>query len=151
MNRTTTIFLADDDEDDRMMFGEALREVAIQANLHTANDGEKLLSLLSQKALVPNVIFLDLNMPNKNGKECLKEIRSKAQYDAVPVVIYSTSSNKADLTETYQLGANLYLEKPSSYSALVHALADILTLDWKDHQPKTPHNEFRYVATSTRS
>lgn len=148
MGKTTTlIFLADDDEDDRLMFSEALSETPVNTTLQTANDGEKLLTLLAKSTALPDVIFLDLNMPNKNGMETLKELRQVKNLASIPVVIYSTSSNEADLEDTYRLGANLYVEKPYSYSELVQVLSEILALDLKEMLHMT-REEYRFRVTS---
>lgn len=148
MGKTTTlIFLADDDEDDRLMFSEALSETPVNTTLQTANDGEKLLTLLAKSTALPDVIFLDLNMPNKNGMETLKELRQVKNLASIPVVIYSTSSNEADLEDTYRLGANLYVEKPYSYSELVLVLSEILTFDLKEMLHMT-REEYRFRITS---
>jgi CheY-like chemotaxis protein len=148
MGKTTTlIFLADDDEDDRMMFGEALSETSVRARLQTANDGEKLLSLLHTCTTLPDVIFLDLNMPNKNGVETLKELRQAERFSRIPVIIYSTSNNEVDIEYTYRLGANLYVEKPYSYNDLVHALSEILALDLQE-MPRATREEYRFRIAS---
>jgi CheY-like chemotaxis protein len=151
MNKIIKIFLADDDEDDRMMFEEALNETSLGSELYTAADGEKLLRLLAAHSdALPDLIFLDLNMPCKNGKECLKEIRSHAAYASVPVVIYSTSTNDSDIDETFHLGANLYFEKPSSYSVLIGSLSDILAFEWTQHPPRGKRDEFIFKVVSTK-
>lgn len=148
MGKTTTlIFLADDDEDDRLMFSEALNEMPVKARLQTANDGEKLLSLLAKSTEVPDLIFLDLNMPNKNGVETLRELRRMKSLASVPVLIYSTSNNDMDLEETYRLGANLYVEKPYSYSELVQVLGELLQLNLKE-MPRPSREEYRFRVTS---
>ena len=122
--------LADDDEDDRLLFKMALKEVNPNINLTFAEDGEILMDVLSsQNSHLPSLLFLDLNMPFKNGKECLKEIRNNEALDDLLVVIYSTSSSDLDIEETYNLGANLYIEKPV-YSRLKTTLSGILQLDW---------------------
>lgn len=150
MGKTTTlIFLADDDEDDRMMFGEALSEAASSATLQTASDGEKLLSLLAKSKVLPNLIFLDLNMPNKNGVETLRELRQNARFASVPVLIYSTSNNDVDIEDTYKLGANLYVEKPYSYSDLVQLLGELLALNFKE-MARPKREDYRFRVTSDK-
>lgn len=147
--KTALIFLADDDEDDRMMFGEALSEAAPHAILKTAGDGEKLLSLLAESTTLPDLIFLDLNMPNKNGVETLRELRQIRRLASVPVLIYSTSNNDVDIEDTYKLGANLYAEKPYSYSDLVQLLGELLALDFK--RVKRPKREdYRFRVTTDK-
>ena len=94
-NSKKYIFLADDDEDDCMLFEDALREVNASTELATANDGVELMMLLGKTVPPPpDVIFLDLNMPKKNGFECLAEIRNSKQFKDIPVVIFSTTGEK---------------------------------------------------------
>ncbi|MDF2437365.1 MAG: two-component system response regulator [Bacteroidota bacterium] len=124
------IFLADDDEDDRLIFSEALSEIDPSIKLVEAADGLKLLNLLSAAEKLPDVIFLDLNMPLKNGKDTLRFIRSDNRFKTIPVVLYSTSSNPADIEESFNAGGSLYLEKPYSMCGMVNNLKDILFCDW---------------------
>lgn len=126
------IFLTDDDADDCLLFSEALQEVAgdSQTQLTIASDGVKLMQVLDQTVPpAPEIIFLDLNMPRKNGFECLDEIRNDPKLKDIPVVIFSTSSNKDVVERTYQQGANYYICKPQSYSVLKQTIAFVLSLD----------------------
>jgi CheY-like chemotaxis protein len=110
------ILYADDDEDDRVLFQQALKEAHTVAELTTVADGDKLMKYLAQgDGQHPDIIFLDINMPFKNGKECLQEIRSNPKLSEVPVVMFSTSAHKEDIEETYSNGANLYVSKPVFY------------------------------------
>src|SRR6185436_708779 len=103
------ILLADDDEDDKMFFEDALKEANPKTQLKTVDDGQQLMKYLAEvDGNHPDIIFLDINMPCKNGKECLKEIRSNKELDEVPVVMFSTSDHEKDVEETFQNGANLY-------------------------------------------
>src|SRR5882724_9169887 len=110
------ILLADDDADDRSIFLQAVNEAEIQVQLTVVEDGRQLTDFLS--AVVepppPDIIFLDINMPFKNGKECLREIRQKKKFDPVIVAMYSTSSQRKDIDETFSFGANAYIIKPAS-------------------------------------
>ena len=92
-------------------------------------NGADLMHMLHEGDL-PDLIFLDLNMPEKNGKECLQEIRSNRNFDSIRVVIYSTSSSRKDIDDTRTLGANLYLVKPNSFGSLKAALKNIVAADW---------------------
>lgn len=126
------IFLTDDDADDCLLFSEALQEVTgnDQTRLTIASDGVKLMQVLDQTVPpAPEIIFLDLNMPRKNGFECLDEIRNDPRLKDIPVVIFSTSSNKDVVERTYQQGANYYICKPQSYSVLKQTIAFVLSLD----------------------
>ena len=127
------ILLADDDEDDRTFFREALGELKVPTVLHAVNDGIQLMKELSSDVrLLPNFIFLDLNMPGKSGMECLREIRSMNHLRATPVIIFSTSSNYRDIEETFQQGANLYIQKPSGFQLMVDVLERFFGIDWEE-------------------
>jgi len=121
------IFLADDDADDRMLFEDALKKLTIPTQLTLSNDGLELMSNL--ETVVPDVIFLDLNMPRKNGFQCLGEIRNTPKLKDIPIVIFSTTANEDAVNKTYQLGANYYICKPNSFELLVKAIEIVLTLE----------------------
>ncbi|VXB24459.1 response regulator [Maribacter litoralis] len=113
------VFLADDDSDDRTFFSDALREIPIQTKISEFNNGVDLMAeLLSNTAEQPDVIFLDLKMPMMDGFECLADIRDLEQYINTPVIIYSTSYHPKEIDRLNEMGASLYLQKPSSYNQL---------------------------------
>ncbi|MBA4849225.1 response regulator [Emticicia sp. BO119] len=134
------IILADDDEDDRIFFKEALSETVSSATINTANDGLELMNMLSDK--LPDAIFLDLNMPFKNGQECLYEIKTNRRYKNIPVVIYSTSSNVDQINSTFKAGANLYISKPDSYIELKIILKKVFTLKCEEYKPQPDKEKF---------
>jgi CheY-like chemotaxis protein len=120
-----TCFLIDDDEDDQEIFTLALREADASIRCVTANDGvEALTRLTGDKTFIPDYIFLDLNMPLMNGKECLREIRKHTHLRDVPVIIFSTSSEPHEIEETRRLGANEFITKPPLISSLSRQLAE---------------------------
>lgn len=122
-NEPFHILLADDDEGDRLIFQEALEELEIKPIVQTVNNGMELMAYLTKKnARLPHLIFLDLNMPRKNGLECLKEIRSNEKLKDVPIAIYSTSYNEKDMEETFRNGANVYITKPDDFNILKQLL-----------------------------
>lgn len=122
-NTPIRILLADDDESDRLLFREAFEELEIKTTVRTVNNGIQLMEYLTVKeAILPDLIFLDLNMPRKNGLECLKEIRGDDKFSAVPIAIYSTSASEKDINETFLHGANIYIQKPNSFDALKQVL-----------------------------
>ncbi|WP_396633326.1 response regulator [Maribacter sp. R86514] len=113
------VFLADDDSDDRTFFSDALREIPIQTKISEFNNGVDLMaSLLADDTQKPDVIFLDLKMPMMDGFECLADIRDLEKYADTPVIIYSTSYHPKEITRLNEMGASLYLHKPSSYNQL---------------------------------
>ncbi len=117
------ILLADDDEADRILFKEAFEEMEIEINFQSVNDGVQLMNHLDKKDTpLPDFLFLDINMPRKNGLECLKEIRSNNLYKDVPVAIYSTSASDRDVEEAFQNGATVYIQKPTDFNGLITVL-----------------------------
>ncbi len=122
LHETCNIFLADDDEDDTFLFQEALEQIPVPTDLIIAENGMELMRKLGSTEVVPDLIFLDMNMPVKNGLECLQELRSSTTYSKTPVVILSTSVAGYLLEDAYKAGANLYIQKPTSFSNLVTIL-----------------------------
>jgi CheY-like chemotaxis protein len=141
-NQTVRILLADDDIDDRELFQEAMSETGFPLDVQLAEDGSRLIELLKAEKKLPDIIFLDLNMPNKNGKECLVEIRKNSYYNHIPIVIYSTSSSNRDIDETFENGANLYVRKPSSFNELLLITKNVLLLDWDLYKPKSCRHNY---------
>lgn len=126
------IMLADDDEDDRLFFTEAFEEVKIKYTLTTFNDGASLMNhLVVKENPLPDIIFLDLNMPRKSGMECLKEIRNSERLKNISVAIYSTSSSDHDVEQTFISGANVYIKKPSDFTELKKILSDVIHINWQ--------------------
>jgi CheY-like chemotaxis protein len=122
-NKPIYILLADDDEADRLLFTEAFEELKIKSVVHTVNDGVQLMEYLAKKDItLPHIIFLDLNMPRKNGLQCLKEIRNDKSFNDVFVSIYSTSSSEKDMEDTFYGGANVYIHKPNDFNTLKEVL-----------------------------
>jgi len=123
------LVLADDDEDDCLLFKEALEELPILTNLSTVNNGEQLMQLLKRiKDPIPCVLFLDLNMPRKNGFECLNEIRRNEKYKTIPIIIYSTSFDKEMVERLYKNGAQYYIRKPAEFSKIKQVIYEALLL-----------------------
>ncbi|MGV3696873.1 response regulator [Flavobacterium sp.] len=128
------IILADDDEDDRMLFTDAFDELKINTKVNTFNDGVELMDYLnSPNAILPNVLFLDLNMPKKNGIECLYEIKKDSKFSEIAIAIFSTSSSEEHIEETFVQGANIYIKKPSDFTTLKKVLSEVVTINWQYH------------------
>lgn len=126
------ITLADDDEDDRMFFTDAFDELKINTVVNTVNDGVALMDFLNTaESVLPNIIFLDLNMPLKSGIECLKEIKADSKFKDIVIAIYSTSSSEEDIENTFVLGANIYIKKPNNFGKLKEVLSEVVTLNWQ--------------------
>jgi len=128
------ITLADDDEDDRLFFTDAFDEIKITTRVKTFNDGVYLMDYLnSDDATLPNVLFLDLNMPRKSGLECLKEIKQNTKFKDIAIAIYSTSASEEDIENTFIQGANIYIKKPSDFKTLKKVLSEVVTINWQYH------------------
>jgi CheY-like chemotaxis protein len=127
--KSIKILLADDDEADRLLFREAFDELNVGTSVETVNDGYELMHLMQNTKTenLPHILFLDINMPRKNGLECLKEIRADKKYKEVSVAIYSTSSSEIDMEETFLNGANVYIHKPNDFQKLKKVLEKAIT------------------------
>jgi CheY-like chemotaxis protein len=128
------ITLAEDDEDDRLFFTDAFEELKINTIVNTVNNGKELLNFLNHpETVLPHIIFLDLNMPILNGVDCLKEIKLNDKFKDIAIAIYSTSSSDKDVEETFVLGANIYIKKPSNFNDLKKTLSDVVIINWQYH------------------
>lgn len=118
-----TILLADDDIDDCNFFKEALAKLTLSTNLKTVNDGEELMQLLTNETIdLPNILFLDINMPRKNGFECLSEIKKNERLKDLPIVIFSTSKSRDNINNAFKIGANIYIRKPGNFNQLMQVI-----------------------------
>ena len=126
------ILLVDDDEDDQLLFLDAMREIDKSIICCVANDGLEAILSLHTKSPVPDLIFLDLNMPKMNGYQCLAQIKKEMMFKEIPVVIYTTSRIASDRDRTLKMGASYFLTKPSDFSELIEELTRILKLELKD-------------------
>jgi CheY-like chemotaxis protein len=125
-----TILLADDDPEDRLLTREALQESRCMNKLETVADGEELLDYLNHRGQfaglngspLPGLILLDLNMPKKDGREALKEIKSDPKLRRIPIVVLTTSQAEEDIYRTYDLGVNSFITKPVKFAGLVELM-----------------------------
>jgi CheY-like chemotaxis protein len=120
-----TCFLIDDDVDDQEIFIMALDQLLdIRFHCTVASNGNEALQKLKRESVLPDYIFLDLNMPRMNGKECLKELKKNERLRNIPVIIYTTSSSRADMEDTLKLGAAGFITKPFSLKELTVTLTN---------------------------
>ena len=130
---TVTILMADDDEDDCMLAHEALIESRLANDLHFVKDGEELMDYLYRRgqyaapsrAPRPGLILLDLNMPRKDGREALIQIKNDPNLRQIPVVVLTTSKAEEDIYRSYDLGANSFITKPVTFASLVEVIRTI--------------------------
>ena len=130
-NSQKHIYLADDDNDDRAIFADALKQVDNSIILTQAEDGEQLMEILYVPPTpLPNIIFLDLNMPKRNGFECLKEIRNHQDLKDLNVIVFTTSNNPQNIETALELGASFYAVKPTTFDGLKKLIDNFLKTDW---------------------
>jgi CheY-like chemotaxis protein len=129
-SKKLNIVMADDDEDDREMFKDALISVNRNVRFTVVSNGVKLMELLQKiQDNLPDIIFLDLNMPLKGGMECVHEIKNSKIFARVPIAIYSTSCFIDHIEATYEKGADLYIQKPSSFSGIQTVIRKVFERD----------------------
>jgi CheY-like chemotaxis protein len=146
-NTPIKVLLAEDDEDDQFFFSDALAGLPFPTELTIVSNGHDAVEKLSHSANKPDIIFLDLNMPKMNGKECLKQIRTNKTLTSVPCIILSTSSAHTEIEETYHAGANLYLLKPNENGNLLKMVNKVLKQDWEENF--TPKKELYFLSEKT--
>jgi len=128
--KSIVILMADDDADDRLLAKDALAECRLANELHFVENGEELLDYLHRRGKYvnlansprPGLILLDLNMPKKDGRESLKEIKDDPRLRTIPVVVLTTSRADTDISRIYELGANSFITKPVSFDSLVEVM-----------------------------
>jgi len=139
-----SILIAEDDEDDYLLTLEALREAKFKNTVHWVKDGNEILEYLNSRLngnngssrQLPSVILLDLNMPKKDGREALEEIKSNPNFRRIPVIVLTTSSADTDVTKSYDLGVNSFIQKPDRFHELVEIVQT--TFNYWLHTVKLP-------------
>jgi len=126
----SSIVLAEDNLEHCFFFERALKEVAPRISFSAVHDGDNLVRLL--ESYLPDLLFLDLGMPCKNGVQCIKEIRDQRAYESMPIVVFSINDDDQAIQSAYGYGANLYIVKPEEYFLLKSVLQKVVTMDW-DH------------------
>ena len=128
--KSITILVAEDDEDDRLLMQDALEENRLANNLHFVGDGVELLDYLNHRGDFadpkssprPSLILLDLNMPRKDGREALKEIKADPELRQIPIVVLTTSKAEEDILRTYDLGVSSFIAKPVVFDSMVQIM-----------------------------
>lgn len=138
------IVLADDDESDQFLFKEAFDDLKIKTIVNIVNNGTQLMNYLNQEdTILPGLIFLDLNMPRKNGLQCLKEIRSSKKLKNISIAIYSTSDYEKDIDDAFNNGANVYIKKPDDFTTLKQVLNKAVVMARQYHY--APFNKANFL------
>jgi len=131
MRKKITLFLADDDEDDKKLFIESAKQIDKQIKIFTASDGQEALSILKDKRNpLPDYIFLDLRMPRISGKQCLEEIMKDKRLQHIPVFIYTTSREVMDSINLKENGAVHFISKPANPAEIYYILSAVLNEKW---------------------
>ena len=120
------VLMADDDDDDCMLVKEAIEESGARAHVHCVDDGIKLMEFLFSACAPPDLILLDLNMPRKDGRQALKEIKSAPALAHIPVVVFTTSKEKKDIAYSRKMGANSFVTKPETYIDWVNTMKSLM-------------------------
>jgi len=136
----TQVLLGEDDDEDYLIFSLAIEELSFKVVLTRAENGDILLKLLDENN--PDIIFLDLLMPCKDGRQCLKEIRANRKYDSIPIIMYSSLSDLQSIEFCYREGSNLYAIKPHTLLELKTMLEKIFSIDWKKVMYFPPRSGF---------
>lgn len=139
-----TIFYTDDDEDDLSIFADAVESIPQNINLQTYSGSQNFLNAISNSPVIPSVVFLDLNMPGKNGFDVLEELRNSEDKKDIPVVIYSTSSEPGNIEKCLSLGANCFITKPVLMSDIIKAIEHAMQIDWDKFIPTQSNFVFKY-------
>lgn len=130
ITKRLSIILADDDSDDRNVFHDAIKSIVDQFDFQTFEDGEEVVAHFKKPNVVaPDILFLDINMPNLGGLDVLSILRNKLKLLNLPIAIYSTSSRDADVQSALIKGANVYIKKPTNFSELQQSLQKVLQMN----------------------
>jgi CheY-like chemotaxis protein len=133
-----TIFYTDDDEDDLSIFADAVESLPKKIELKTYTGGEKLLNAIYNPPPTPHIVFLDLNMPGKNGFDVLAELKETEKKD-IPIIIFSTSNEPSIIEKCRHLGADLFITKPVLMKDIIKSIEHALEINWKEFVPNS-HN-----------
>ncbi|MDR3681118.1 MAG: response regulator [Flavipsychrobacter sp.] len=134
------ILLAEDDHEDAVIFDMAMQDLNIPYTLRHAENGDRLFVLLKEK--VPYILFMDIDMPCKDGVSCIAEIRKDRAYDNLPIIMYTAHMYNKLVEECYRNGANLYVTKAYTFSSLTEKLKKVFAIDWADYMHYPPQSQF---------
>lgn len=144
-----TLLIADDDPDDRMMTQAALEESYLLNSLYFVENGQELMDFLKRRGKYanpqlsprPGLIMLDLNMPRKDGREALMEIKADPELRAIPIIVLTTSKSEEDILKSYDLGVNCFISKPVSFEELIETVRSIGQYWFEIVQLPKPEND----------
>lgn len=139
-NLIEKVLIADDDDDDYSLIRDAILNHRLTIKITRAENGDVLIKILDEMS--PDLLFLDISMPCRDGKQCLREIRANRKFDLLPIIMYTSISFPQDIEYCFREGANLYALKPSTFAELSAIIGNILSIDWKRSLYYPPINEF---------
>ena len=140
LSPSTNVLIAEDDDDDYLIFSLAVEELSVRVILSRAENGDILMKMLNEEH--PDLLFLDILMPCRDGRQCIKEIRADSKFDSLPVIVYSSLKDMETIEFCYRAGTNLYAVKPSSLKDVKLALERIFAVDWKKMLYYPPLSQF---------
>ncbi len=123
------VLIADDDNDDFELLSDAIRTLDFKIEIKRAENGDILMKLIDED--IPDLLFLDLILPCKDGKACLTEIRNDRRFDELPIIVYTSVTDTDSVDFCFRSGSNLYVYKPGSYTEILEAVEKIFTINWK--------------------
>ncbi|MDI3321088.1 response regulator [Pinibacter soli] len=139
-NSATNVLIAEDDDDDYLIFSLAVEELSVQVVLSRAENGDILMKMLNENH--PDLLFLDILMPCRDGRQCIREIRADSKFDSLPIIVYSSLKDMETIEFCYRAGSNLYALKPSSLKEVKATLERIFAVDWKKMLYYPPLSQF---------
>lgn len=136
------IYLAEDDIDDVDFFNEALQEISTGYTLTVLSNGEELVQAVNTSETLPDIIFIDVNMPKMDGIQALVSLNNEGRIKNIPIIIYSTSSNEDHIIKAYNNGACHYFTKPNNFDILTNKIRDFLSVNWSETKIPVPFEKF---------
>jgi DNA-binding response OmpR family regulator len=137
---STHVLIAEDDDDDFQIFSSAISDLSFEILLSRVEDGKVLIQFLDNT--IPDILFLDILLPYKDGRACIREIRANKKFDELPIIAYSSIKHVETTEFFYREGANLFVIKPSSFKELKDVLQKILSIEWKKTMYYPPKSQF---------
>lgn len=128
-DRIQHVLMAEDDDEDFDLLSDAINEMFIEVSLTRAGNGDVLMKMLHRE--IPDMLFLDILMPCRDGKDCLREIRADKKFDSLPIIVYTSLKDMETEEFCYRKGTNLFVYKPHSFSELTRVVQRIFSLNWK--------------------
>lgn len=134
------VLMAEGDKDDFDILADAIEKVPVKVMLTRAENGDVLMKLIHDK--IPDLLFLDIILPCRDGRDCIREIRSDKKFDNLPIIVYTSIKDLDAIEFCYRWGTNLFVHKPQTYSEIADIVRKIFSVNWKKMQYYPSRNEF---------